>query len=260
MERLSNHRPASSGFSCRGLRIWGLLLVLAGVVGRGLLQNRMLGIGSISSQQLMELLEASGSGMIVATIALVLQLLETCAVPIFAWLLVTGVKHTSDMTKYLLRVAGLALVSEIPYNLALGGKFFDLSTRNPVFGLALALVMLMLFRYYEGKGVKAVVIKIVVLLAALLWANMLKIDHGICIVLIVAALWVTRNQAMMQNLFGATAAMVCSLVSVFYMISPMVFLAIHFCNGERGEDNRVVNYLAYPLMLLAVGLVGLFLF
>lgn len=260
MERISNTRR-SSGFSCRGLRTWGLMLTLAGVVGRGLLQNRFLDLGNaLSTQELLGVLESTGDAMTIATVSLVFQLLETCAVPIFAYLLVIGVQHTSDLRKYMLRVGGVAVLSEIPYDLAISGTFFDFSAQNPVLGLLLALVMLMFFRMYEGKQPKAVAIKIVVTLAALLWASMLRIDSGVCIVLIVAALWITRGKPMMQNLFGAAAAMMCSAVNIFYMMSPMVFLAIHFCNGEKGEQSRTVNYLAYPVMLLTVGIAARFLF
>lgn len=260
MERLTNtERP--SGFSCRGLRIWGLMLTLAGIVGRGLLQNRFLGMmGTLTSDELLAVLDASENGMAIATVSLVLQLLETCAVPIFAYLLVTGAMHTSDMKKYALRVAVLAVASELPYNLAFSGRLFGYSAQNPVFGLVLALVMVVFFRQYEGKSPKQVAIKILVTLMGLLWAKMLQIDHGIPTVLIVTALWFTRRKSMFQNLFGAAASMLCSCVSIFYVISPMVFLAIHFCNGEKGESNRTVNYLAYPLMLLAVAVAGMYLF
>lgn len=258
MERLSNTNQ-TSGFSCRGLRMWGLLLTLAGIVGRGLLQNRLLGLAQMTSQQLLEVLESSGDAMTIATVSLVMQALECCAVPIFAWLLVKGFQHTSDLKKYMLRVAFVAVLSELPYNLALGGKLTGYAAQNPVYGLLLALIMLMFFRNYEGKQVKNVLIKVLVTVAALIWAAMLRIDNGICIVLIVAALWVTRNKPTMQGLFGAAAAMVCSMVNIFFMASPMIFLAIHFCNGEKGEQNRAVNYLAYPAMLLAVGLAGIYL-
>lgn len=259
MERLSN-TERSSGFTCSVLRVWGLLFVALGVVSRGILQNRMLGIGGLNSQQLMEVLESSGSNMTIATLSLAFQLLETCAVPVFAWLLVTGVQHTSDLKKYALRVTGLALISELPYNLAISGKLVGYSAQNPAFGLVLALVMLTLFRQFEGKQVKAVLIKLLVTVMAIVWAIMLRIDNGICIVLIVAALWLTRGKPVMQNLFGATAAICCSMVNIFFMMSPMVFLAIHFCNGKKGESSRVVNYLAYPVMLLAVGIAAMFLF
>lgn len=258
MERLSNTNR-SSGFTCRGLRTWGLLLTLAGIVSRGLLQNRMLGMGTVSNQQLLEIFESSGSAMTIATAALVFQLLETCAVPIFAWLLVTGVQHTSNLKNYALRIALLAVASELPYNFAIGGQLTGYPTQNPVYGLLLALVMLIFFQQYEGKQPKAVAIKIIVTAAALVWASMLRIENGGAVVLITAALWFTRGKPTMQNLFGAAASMLCSLSNIFFMASPMVFLAIHFCNGERGEQNRVVNYLAYPVMLLAVGLGAMFL-
>lgn len=258
MERLSN-TGRSTGLSCRGLRIWGLILALAGVVGRGLLQNRMLGMENMNPQQLLGVLESNSQAMSIATVSLVFQLLETCAVPLFAYLLVVGAEHTSDMKKYLMRVAVVAVLSELPYNLAMGGRLVDYPAQNPVYGMLVALVMLMFFRMYGGKKTKAVLIKVVVALAAMLWCAMLRIDNGICIVLIAAALWLTRGKSTLQSIVGATAAMMCSFFSIFYMAAPMVFLAIHFCNGEQGEQNRVVNYLAYPVLLLAVGLAGMYL-
>ena len=59
---------------------------------------------------------------------------------------------------------------------------------------------------------------------------------------------------------GVAMAAACMVVSPFYLAAAMGFLAIHFYNGEPGERNRVVNYLFYPMCLLAIGLVAMYVF
>lgn len=248
MERLVNTRNV--GMNAVTLRKWGLLFLAAGVIGRGVIQNHLLGIGTLSVQQLLELMQSSSSAMTYATVSIILQALETCAAPVFALLLVEGMEHTSDFKQYFLRVLGLAALTEIPYNLAISGKLFALDTRNPVFGLVLCLVMLYLFRYYAAPGAKNVLMKAVVTVAAFIWAAMLKIDFGACLVLIVCVLWAFRKNTLKRNFAGATAAIVCSAIEPLFLASPMGFLAVHMYNGEEGEPNRKFNYFAYPVMLL----------
>lgn len=245
-----------NGIHSGALRTWGMLFVAAGVISRSVLQMRMLGMGAISGPQLLEIM-GTDSAMNIATAALVLQVLEVCAVPIFACLLVEGFQHTSNLKNYILRVLGLALLSELPYNLATTGKLFDLSTRNPVFGVALALIVLAFYKYYEGGNAKNVAIKAVVTLAAVLWTGMLGIEYGLPVVLISAVLWAFRSNTLLANVAGATVSIVCSLSSLFMMAAPMGFLAVHSYNGEKGESNRRVDYLAYPVLLLGAYLVGL---
>lgn len=249
-------RRKKNGIHSGALRTWGMLFVAAGVISRSVLQMRMLGMGSISGAQLLEVM-STDSAMSIATVALVLQVLEACAVPIFAFLMVEGFKNTSNFKNYLLRVLSLALISELPYNLAISGKLLDFSSRNPVFGIALGLIVLAFFKQYEGKGVKNVGIKLLVTFAAVLWVGMLGIEYGIPVVLIGVVLWIFRRNTLLANVAGATVSIVCSLSSLFMMAAPMGFLAVHSYNGEKGESNRRVDYLAYPVLLLGAFLVGL---
>lgn len=253
MERLSNTK--SSGLNRNGLRTWGLIFLAAGIFGRSVLQNQVLGIGQVNTQQLLEVMN---SNMMIATLALVLQAIETCAAPIFALLLVEGFQSTANYKNYLLRVLGVAALSELPYNLAMGGGLLDLSSRNPVFSMVLGLIVLYFYQRYSEKGMKNVLIKLVVTLAAMGWAFMLQITEGICLILLIGILWAFRKKPLYRNFVGATAVVVCSLLSPFYLAAPMGFLVIHLYNGEKGEGSRVVSYLAYPAVLLVIGIAAQF--
>lgn len=247
----------NEGIHAGALRTWGMVFAAAGIISRGVLQRGLLGVGSISGQELLEAMSASNAAMGIATAALVLQVLEACAVPIFAFLLVEGFQKTSHFQNYLLRVLGLAVISEIPYNLAFSGKLLDFSTRNPVFGVALGLILLAFYKKYgDNKGVKNLAVKAVATVAAVLWVAMLGIEYGLPTVLVAAVLWALRKKPMLANVAGATVSILCSLSSLFMMAAPMGFLAVHNYNGEKGEGSRVVNYLAYPALLLVSFLAG----
>ena len=255
MERLGNTRSAP-GLHTGSLRTWGMLFAIAGIVSRCILQNRLLGVGSLSNQQLMELMQTSESAMILTTVALVLQAVETVAVPIFVFLLFEGFQHTGDWKKYFARVAGLAVVTEIPYDLAMNGKVLELGSQNPTLGLVLCFVLLLLFRRFQGRKL----ICVVMALAGFVWALMLKIDHGIPMMLMICVIHLFRNKKMYMGFSGMAAAALCTGISMFYLVAPMGFLAIHFYNGEKGSSGKLVNYLFYPVSLLAMALVAKFAF
>ena len=254
MERLGNARP--SGLHSGSLRTWAMLFAIAGIISRCLLQNTLLGVGTHSMQELMEMMQADQTAMIITTVSLVLQAMETVAVPIFVFLLFEGFQHTSNWQKYLTRIAGLAVVTEIPYDLAMNAKALDFSSQNPVIGLVLCFVLLLLFRRFAGKKL----ICVAMALAGFVWALMLKIDHGIPMMLMICVMHLFRNKKMFMGFSGMAAAALCTGLSPFYLVAPMGFLAIHFYNGEKGNSSRLVNYLFYPVALLVMALVAKFAF
>lgn len=259
MERLARQERERSGITRQALRLWGLLFVMAGILGRSILQNRLLNMGNINSQELLDAMIQSEQVMVYATLALIMQAVEACAIPIFAFLLVEGVQRTSNLDKYLVRVLGLAFVSELPYNLAMSGSLWDTTSRNPVFGLAFAMGMLYLFRLYGGDSIGKRLLRVVITAAAVLWPMMLRIQDGACCVIMVAVLWLCRDKKQYRTFIGCAVGALCSLLSFYYLAIPMAFLAIHFYRGDKGEENRLVNYLAYPVLLLAAALAGMLL-
>lgn len=258
MERLVRRR--SNGITAAGLRKWGTAFLLAGVISRTVLQNNMLGMVGGTTEQLLDLFTNNPQAMSIAAVALALQALETCAVPIFSFLLVEGVLHAENFQEYFLKILSVAVVTEIPYNLAIGGKLLDLSDRNPVFGMVLGLIIMHFYHRYSEKGFKNLLIKLLVTVAAFVWCGMLKIQYGECIVLLVAMLWMCRNKPNLRMLFGCSAAMGCSIFSPFFMASPMAFLAVHYYNGEPGEQSEVMRFWVYPAILAVLGTLGYLLF
>lgn len=257
MERLASRKKHEINGNV--LRAWGMVFLAAGVIGRGVIQNGMLGIGNISSQQLLEAMSASEMAMNLVTVSLILQSIETCAMPIFALLLTEGMQHTKDMKAYFLRIVKLALAVEIPYNLAMSGKLLDFSSRNPVFALVLSMVMVYLFGQFPAEKKSSKLIKLVIIAASMVWCEMLGIEFGSATVLVVAVMWGQRGNTLYRNFAGAAAAIVCTMFSPFFLAAPMGFMAVHFYGGEQGTTGRRVNYLAYPVMLILAVVAGMIL-
>lgn len=248
-----------SGMSGNTLRLWGVVFLVAGIVGRGVVQAHMLGMSGAGSVELLNILENMPNAMALTTLSIVLQVAETCAVPIFAMLLIEGVQNTSNFSSYFKRVIGLAVISEIPYNLAFCAKLIDLKSRNPVWGVVLCMFMIYMWKKMDETNKKMKLLKFFIVIVTFLWCQMLKVDHGAAFVIIVSIFWVFRKNLIFLNFAGATAAMICSLFSPFYLASPMGVLAVHSYNGEKSTNSHMYNYLMYPILLIIGCIFGILL-
>ena len=250
-----------SGFTGETLRKIGWVCLLAGIVGKTILEHKLLGLVNPTFDEMMAVLESTDAYYKIALGAMILQIASTCALPVFAFLLVEGAKHTKCFWKYFLRVLIVALVSEIPYDLAYQGKWLDFSAQNPALGLVIALAMIFFFKSYAGKGFKSVVVAIIAVLFATLWADMLMIADGSAAVLIIAVLWLCRNKKGLQVLAGAgITCIVPGMNFLRFALAPLMFLLMHFYTEEKGEGNRFINYASYPFLLLAGWLAARFAF
>ena len=225
--------------SSRAIHALGALLLLAGAAG-GLIQTGPLRVGEISNEQLYQNMQADPAVMALATAALICQLLESCAVPVFAFLLTEGAARTGHFGRYFLRVVCLAAVCQLLWEEGL----------NPVFGPVLGLLMLWFFRKFPDKRPGHRIIRAFAVAGTLLWSILLGVAHGPVFLLLTAVQWGLRRKTWFRTFGGSMAALACGLFSPLYLVSPLSFLILYFYDEDRGGGNKLVSYAAYPLILL----------
>ena len=74
------------------------------------------------------------------------------AFPIFAFLLVEGYFHTKNLKKYALRLLLFALLSEVPFNLAMGSQLFYPIHQNVLWSFLISLGLIHLNERANGSG------------------------------------------------------------------------------------------------------------
>lgn len=249
-QRLVN--PAKQrGITKQVLRYWALAFLAVGVAGHTIL---------------IEMKKSYGTEFVMDTIGAVMELIQACAVPLFCFMLIEGVKYTKCYWKYFLRVLGLAVVSEVPFDLVYNDKVMDWSSQSPVFGLAVGMIMLYLVRSYAKKGIKTPLVNVLAFVMSLLWVKFIRVKEGVPIILLITTFWYLRKKRAYQIFFGAVVTCLCTISLDYlnpwqnfrYLMAPVSVIFIHFYNGEPGESNKWINYGAFPVIMMVCWLVARF--
>lgn len=181
-----------------------------------------------------------------------LRYIGRLAFPIFCFLLVEGFVHTSDVKKYIRRMLLFAVVAEVPFDLAITGKIFDLNYQNVFFELAWGIGAMCYLAMVEEK-VKSYFLQVILRLGIIALfafsAEHLNFDYGIYGIISIVALYVFRQNRRMQLLIGAISFL-------WEPVAPLAFLLISFYNGKRGRNIKYVFYMFYPAHLLVLYLIA----
>lgn len=194
------------------------------------------------------------------------------AMPIFAFQIAEGYCHTSDVKKYRNRLLLFALLSEIPFDLVMGGGVFFPYHQNVLFALLLGLwACAALDKARQKKTVGGWLRGGLTALLACLIGFVALVDYGFMGPAMVVLFFLLRDFP--QARAAQLAAMVLlnivffkgqSLVlplggrEVFFPIQGFAVLAllpIWLYNGEKGRGGKAAQYAAYafyPLHLLAI--------
>jgi len=221
---------------------------------------------------------------------LAFRALGRLSLPIFVYLLVEGFHHTSDFNKYLKRIGIFALISEIPFDLAmyqtrfgtdifsdinsifaggyneekLGQLIINLfSYQNVLVTFFCGLLLLNIMRNVEKKYAKNMAV--VNLLNGLLTIGFCLLtsiiggDYSISTILMLVAFYLFRDNKILIGvaLFIVNGTIVGNLASdnllfVLPVLSTFAIIPIALYKGNKGKDIKYFFYIFYPLHLLII--------
>ena len=88
-------------------------------------------------------------------IDLALRLVGRISFPLFCFLLVEGFIHTRNIRRYLLRIGIFAILAEVPFDLAVGGRVFEPAYQNVMWTLLLSLCALIPLQEIDKRTISA---------------------------------------------------------------------------------------------------------
>ncbi len=235
------------------LKIYGCITMLFYTISMSVIQNGMIHVNQYGTTELAQALKEDPSLMVLSGWASVFQLIGGLAIPVFAFLLVEGFIHTTSFWRYLLTMLGFAVLSEVPYDLAMNDTLWTLSSQNALFTYAVCLVMLYGLRMFVGKkGARYRFVQAAMVFAAILWCSFFRCNFGLCTILLTTVYYMLYDQKSLRVLIGCA-------VSAMYITAPISGYALWNYTGQRGRNiNKYVFYALYPLHLLVLGILAHF--
>lgn len=117
------------------------------------------------------------------------------AFPIFAFMLVEGYFHTSNVKRYMLRLLAFALISEIPFDLVCGSSVFYPYHQNVLWTFLIALLTIRVIERAKAKStVKSWLLAVLAVLLGFLLATVTMVDYYGAGVLMVLTFYFFRGR------------------------------------------------------------------
>ncbi|MBQ8559306.1 MAG: hypothetical protein IJ439_04910 [Tyzzerella sp.] len=175
----------------------------------------------------------------------IFRILGRLAFPIFAYTLVEGFMHTHDVKKYMLRLGALALISEIPFDLAFNGAILEFGHQNVFFTLFLGILML-----YLALRAPTNWQRVITIVAMLVLADLLRTDYSSMGLLMIFWFYQFRENKLVKYIGIALVNVLCMGGIQIYAILSLIPIALH--NGEQGRKCKAFFYGFYPVHLLVL--------
>ena len=179
------------------------------------------------------------------------DILGRIAFPIFMFFLVEGFFKTRNRLRYLLYLIVFGIISEVPFDLCQSAVIFQPYSNNVMFTLALTLVMIWIIDELRvPTKIFWYPISIVIVAGTCLLSMIWGLDYEWHGILIGYFFYIFRNNPILAIIGGYL-----SLIKTPWALLGFGLTLTY--NGERGKQNKILNYSFYPVHLLILGLLRL---
>lgn len=173
------------------------------------------------------------------------------AFPLFMFFLVEGFFKTRNKLRYLLYLIVFGIISEIPFDLCQSAVIFQPYSNNVMFTLALTLVMIWIIDELKvPTKIFWYPISIVIVAGTCLLSMIWGLDYEWHGILIGYFFYIFYNNPIFAIIGGYL-----SLIKTPWALLGFGLTLTY--NGERGKQNKILNYSFYPVHLLILGLLRL---
>jgi hypothetical protein len=194
-------------------------------------------------------------GLILYPEYIVFRYIGRLAFPLFAYLLILGMESTRNVLNYFLRLFSFALISQVPFYLALGK--LPLEFLNIFFSLSLGVI----FVYFLDEG-------IYLSFLPLLASYLLPVDHGIYGIAVIFCLYAVRKNEKIGSILFLLIVILASFdrqwnpTYSYFSLLALPIILLH--NDDRFPFNKIGEkmghsiwrkyffYFYYPLHLLII--------
>lgn len=183
-------------------------------------------------------------------ISTIFDIIGRIAFPIFAFMIVEGFYKTKSRGKYLRNLLIFAIISEIPYDMFQSKVFINNRSQNIMWALALGLLTLIIVDKLKEKIKNKytwLILSILIVGVNAIIATLLSFDYDYYSIIIIFILYLFYDKRFVGSLISY-------LVIIKEVYAILGFAVINFYNGEKGRQNKLFNYLFYPIHLLILGL------
>ena len=196
-------------------------------------------------------------GSTLSKISTVFDVLGRIAFPLFSFFIVEGFFRTHSRKKYLLNLLFFAVISEVPYDMFSSKVFLEFRLNNVLFSLALSLIFIWILDEIRNKfedkiGRKWLLFSIPLLIIMYFASIFVSGDYDFHAILTSFFFYIFYNRPIASAAFAY-------LTIIKEVWSILGFGLTIMYNGEKGKQNKLFNYLFYPVHLLALGLLRMYL-